>query len=206
VSKPKKVGVAGSASLRGKCGADKKHSGGKCGNPAGFGTTHLGIGRCKFHGGTTRTHVKSALKEEAVLMGCPKDMNPVDAMIWCIRITAGEVEWLTERISTVEEKNWIEDTVIGKQVHLWVRERKEAQQRLFKFSREAIALGLAERAVKMAEMYGETLAKLLNGVLTDLQLSKKQRALAPTVIRKHLSLMEARRSAVKEIPSLVEAA
>ena len=33
-----------------KCGA-KTRSGGTCQHPAGFGTDHLGQGRCKFHGG-----------------------------------------------------------------------------------------------------------------------------------------------------------
>lgn len=34
-----------------KCGAHAKQSGRPCRQPAGFGTNHLGTGRCKFHGG-----------------------------------------------------------------------------------------------------------------------------------------------------------
>jgi isopentenyl diphosphate isomerase/L-lactate dehydrogenase-like FMN-dependent dehydrogenase len=35
-----------------KCGA-KNRRGGLCGHPAGYQTDHLGVGRCKFHGGAS---------------------------------------------------------------------------------------------------------------------------------------------------------
>lgn len=35
-----------------KCGA-KTRSGGKCGQPAGWGTHHVGEGKCKLHGGSS---------------------------------------------------------------------------------------------------------------------------------------------------------
>ncbi|MFW5968953.1 MAG: hypothetical protein ACOCV2_15620 [Persicimonas sp.] len=36
-----------------KCGAKTKSTGEPCQQPAGFGTDHVGEGRCKFHGGAT---------------------------------------------------------------------------------------------------------------------------------------------------------
>lgn len=42
------------------CGAKKRQSGGCCMHPAGWGTGHVGIGRCKLHGGCTPTHRQSA--------------------------------------------------------------------------------------------------------------------------------------------------
>jgi hypothetical protein len=44
-------------------------------------------------------------------MGAPIDMNPVEAIIWSIRITAGEVKWLSEQIAEIDEKDWHENTV-----------------------------------------------------------------------------------------------
>lgn len=41
------------------CGA-KTRSGKPCSQPAGFGTNHVGVGRCKFHGGSTPTQSKAA--------------------------------------------------------------------------------------------------------------------------------------------------
>lgn len=34
-----------------RCGAVKRQGGGACGRPAGWGTEHVGSGRCKLHGG-----------------------------------------------------------------------------------------------------------------------------------------------------------
>lgn len=37
-----------------KCGATGKQSGAPCGRPAGWGTDHVGTGRCKLHGGVSK--------------------------------------------------------------------------------------------------------------------------------------------------------
>ncbi len=44
--------TASQAPLDNYCGADKK-SGGTCRRPAGWGTDHPGVGKCKLHGGAT---------------------------------------------------------------------------------------------------------------------------------------------------------
>jgi hypothetical protein len=173
----------------GFCGA-KKRDGGKCRRSKGAGTDHPGIGHCALHGGTTPTQRLNSAKQTAVLMGAPKEINPVDALYWCIKITAGEVEWLNEQIVLLDKKDWIEESMLGKQMHLFVRERKEAVERLAGFSKQAISLGLAERAVRLAENYGVALSRLLKGVLDDLELTNYQRELAPVVVRKHLVLLE----------------
>jgi hypothetical protein len=123
-------------------------------------------------------------------MGAPKEINPVDALYWCIKISAGEVEWLSDRIAELDKEDWFENTVLGKQMHLLVRERKEAVERLAGFSKTAISLGLAERAVRLAENYGVALSRLLKGVLDDLNLTKEQQIEAPAIVRKHLILLE----------------
>lgn len=35
-----------------------------CGNKAGKGTTHVGVGKCKFHGGSTPTNQKAAITQQ----------------------------------------------------------------------------------------------------------------------------------------------
>jgi hypothetical protein len=123
-------------------------------------------------------------------MGAPIDMNPVEAIIWSIRITAGEVKWLSEKIAELDEKDWHEDTIIGRQMHLYVRERRDRVGLLYKMGNDAIKLGLAERAIKMAEMYGVALSRFIMGVLEDLQLTPEQAQRAPQVVRKHLIALE----------------
>lgn len=45
----------------GTCGAPNAR-GGPCRLPAGFGTDHLGIGRCRYHGGLGQTHCEGSLR------------------------------------------------------------------------------------------------------------------------------------------------
>lgn len=193
----KKRGLRGVAAAVGVCGATRRQ-GGKCRMPAGMGTDHYGVGKCKHHGGSTANHKLNAAKQEAVLMGAPKDINPIDAIMWCIRLTAGEVEFCTEQMQALEETDWIEHTIIGKQLHMWAKERQNAVDRLAKHSKDAIALGIAERAVRVAEMYGHSIAKLVRGILEDLELTNEQLERAPHIVRKHLVLLEGKRPLTEE--------
>jgi hypothetical protein len=186
-----KTGAAAAAKNVGvTCGAKKRH-GGKCAMPAGWGTNHYGIGKCKLHGGSTPNQVKAAASEEyRRLLGNPIEINPLDALLWCIKISAGEVQWLTEKMAELDAKDWIEDTIVGKQFHLYAKERRARQADLARYSQMAISLGIAERAVKLAETYGEMLAALIQGILGDLDLTEGQRAKVPQVVRRHLILMD----------------
>lgn len=42
------------------CGARRKQGEGTCTRPAGWGTPHVGIGRCKLHGGCSPNHIEHA--------------------------------------------------------------------------------------------------------------------------------------------------
>ena len=183
------------------CGAFRKVSnrgnhGGKtrekCKLPAGFGTKHPGRGKCRYHGGNSPAHNAKAAREQAVFMGAPVDINPLDAIIWCIKITAGEIEWLSNQIADLTDRkdDWYEYAVVGKQMNVLVRYRAEAQDRLVNYGKTAISLGLAERAVKLAEQFGSTIARLLTGVAEDLELSAAQRKKWPDVVRKNLVLIQ----------------
>jgi hypothetical protein len=179
----KKVGVI--------CGARKKKTSGVCQLPAGWGTNHYGIGSCRLHGGTTINHVKAAAKEEyRRLLGRPLEINPLDGLLWCIKISAGEIKWLSDRMAELDEKEFTEDTIAGKQFHLYARERRYRMQDLARYSAQAVNLGIAERAVKLAETYGEMIASLIQGILGDLDLSAEQRARVPQVVRRHLILLD----------------
>jgi hypothetical protein len=129
-------------------------------------------------------------------------MNPVEAIIWSIRITAGEVKWLSEQIAEIDEKDWHENTVLGKQMHLYVRERRDRVGLLYKMGNDAIKLGLAERAIKMAEMYGVALSRFIMGVLDDLKLTDDQLQRAPGIVRKHLVALEGNKPIGDELARL----
>lgn len=50
---------------RALCGAKKRQGEGFCARPAGAGTPHPGVGRCKHHGGCTPDHVTAAVQQSA---------------------------------------------------------------------------------------------------------------------------------------------
>src|SRR3954451_18796190 len=87
---------------RPRCGATKR-DGTTCRKAAGAGTTHLGIGRCKYHGGASPNHQIAAEKKMAEqrmrTYGSPIDVEPHVALIEEVRRTAGHVAWLNEVVS-----------------------------------------------------------------------------------------------------------
>jgi hypothetical protein len=52
----------------GKCNASKRQGEGRCTQPAGWGTDHVGVGYCKLHGGKTATHREGARREEVATL------------------------------------------------------------------------------------------------------------------------------------------
>jgi len=179
----------GVALKNGRCGIMKRN-GDLCRMWAGQGTTHQGTGPCRYHGGNLPNVIKADVKRHAILMGAPKEINPLDALIWCIKITAGEVEFCTHQLSLLKQDQWVESTIIGKQIHIWAKERQKSVDRLAKFSKDALALGIADRAVRLAEQYGASIARYTKGLLDDLELTPDQIKKAPLIVRKHLALLE----------------
>lgn len=181
----KKVGAS--------CGAKKK-KGGKCTMAAGWGTSHPGIGKCKLHGGSVPNHVKSAAKEEyRILLGKPHAVSPEQAIINCIQIRSGEVEWLSQEMAKLQQNAWVEETMLGKQFHLYARERQAALRDVAKFSQMAIQMNIEERRVRIAETYGESIAMLLKGILDELMpnMNEKGRKEAPAIVKRHLIALSA---------------
>jgi hypothetical protein len=172
------------------CGA-RTRAGSPCQRPAGEGTSHgpngtgPGVGRCAVHGGATPTHEKNAAGKQAQLaaqvMGAPLDIGPHEAIAWCVRITAGEVVYCSDRIrelqpgdvvvaDTMERSHQeldrfgeIHDLVETRdssqaRLHIWIEARAEAMKRLAHFSKLAVDAGVAERQVALVEQWAEGLA------------------------------------------------
>lgn len=73
-----------------------------CKRRAGAGTDHVGIGRCKHHGGSTPTHQAAARKELArqacATLGIPIDTHPAEALLREVCETAGNVEFYRQLV------------------------------------------------------------------------------------------------------------
>lgn len=188
-----------------KCGAERKGRA-PCAQPAGFGTSHVGVGRCRNHGGCTPTHVvagQRALAEQAVATyGLPVDVSPPEALLDEVKWTAGHVAWLRAQVQALEREalawgltkredqgatefpgvNVTEQAVPNVWLDLYQRERKH----LLDVCKAAIGAGLAERQVRLAEQQGAMLASVIRGILDDLGLTPEQAARVGEVVPRHL--------------------
>jgi hypothetical protein len=208
----------GQAAYRKTCGARKKR-GGLCQAPAGRGTPHPGYGSCSLHGGNTTTGQVAGARYEAMAelasYGRAVDVEPHEALVLCIRIAAGEVQSATEFVHRLRENELIEypeellerpirvaegaedpDAVVQEtrrlqaQLHVWIRIRQEAMDRLVKYSAAALRSGLEERLVQVAEVQGLLLAEAVRGILEELGVADQPET--PAIVRKHLTTITQR--------------
>ena len=170
------------------CHARKKN-GSACRAFAGQGTDHPGIGRCKFHGGSTRTHRQHAVIQEAqrrmVKLGRAVEMHPTEALLSMLHLASGHVAWLREEIARLDDLSSGEGPAL---VTLYGEER----DRVAKVAKACLDAGVAERQIRLAEQYGSALADVLGAVFADpeLGLAREQRAVLPDVLRRHLVAIE----------------
>jgi hypothetical protein len=168
--------------------------------PAGWGTDHVGFGQCKLHGGATRgNRVASAREELAAVttgrfMGTPIEVDPATAMLMCVQVAAGHVDYATRQVAAVPESEGIVEFDYGGQLHPWARIQAEAMDRLVRYSKMAVECGAEVSAVRFAERQGAALAQVIEGVLDAIELTDEQRARVPEVLSAHLLSLEATHS------------
>lgn len=180
-----------------KCGARKTDgSGDTCGNEAGYGTDHIGVGACKWHGGATESGKKRAatLLAARVIGGYAGevDIDPVDGILWCVRMAAGEIAHINQYAALLSANDDVDDEHHFASIKLQrlMMERAKATDRLAKYSKAALDANVAERQVRIAEGYGQILASLLSAVFEDLELTPAQRRMAPIIAERRLLEIE----------------
>lgn len=198
------------------CRAETKQRGTPCEKPAGWGTSHVGIGRCRLHGGASPNAEMAGqvwlARREAMVMGVPIDIEPHNAILECIRIAAGEVHYATERIADIhpddavgklttvltrpmKEEKGAEDPdrlveeirVEAPALHIWIQVRRQAMDRLVNYAATALKAGVDERLVQIAEQQGQLIAQAIQGVLRDLGVADRPEV--PAIVRKHLTVI-----------------
>lgn len=195
----------------GKCGADTR-SGKPCRRKAGAGTGHQGVGRCSNHLGATEKNERVAAiylaKRELQVMGLPLPIHPIDAILQCVSIAAGEVQYASDRIAELKDDDATGPVVSSRPLkyekgaessterveehgppalHIWVQVRHEAMDRLTHYSKIALAANVSERQIQLAEGQARQLASAIRGILQDLGLANDPRA--PAIVRRHLELV-----------------
>jgi hypothetical protein len=174
------------------CGAKKKN-GDPCRKFAGEGTTHPGIGRCKYHLGSVINHRKHAAKIEAkrlatqyvIDFGDTIDIEPADALLTVLQMSYGHLMYLKMQLAaSIKNPSFKRDVLL----QAWDLER----DRVARIAKACLEVGIAERRIVLAERYGEVLAELLKGIFWDpeLALNNKQMRILPDLLKRHLLPLE----------------
>ena len=182
-------------------------AGHKDGAPCGRWPTK-GATVCRSHGaGSPRVAAKAAVRAEVMSWGL--DAPDVDPGVTLLKLLAQsaaraqryaqEIEQLVAESPSLHEalvaETWIPTENAGSyKAGEYIRGLAliEAQERdrCVAFAAKAIAAGLAERSVRLAERQGQLLADMIRAVMADpeLGLSVEQRAAVPAVMRRHLAI------------------
>lgn len=192
-----------------KCKAKKSN-----GQPCGKWPRH-GQDVCETHGGNAPQALAAASRrvadqvaEQAVkTYGLPVDVSPTEALLDEVKWTAGHVAWLREQVQAMEREaltwgltkredhgatefpgvNLTEQATPNVWLDLYQRERKH----LLDVCKAAIACGIAERQVRLAEQQGAMLASVIRAILDDLGLTAEQAARVGEVVPRHLRAVAA---------------
>lgn len=169
------------------CNARKK-DGGLCHREAGWGTSHVGWGRCKLHGGSTPASTLFALRLEARARGFGmgdilENVAPHEVLMDLIRSQAGVVHWMKSKVNTLAEQELTYVDTAGRQDSVvWVRMLNEAQDRLERYVVDAMRAGVDERIVRLAEREGRWLVHGFELLLSRLELTPNQAAALPAIM------------------------
>lgn len=184
-----------------RCGAKARSTGNPCTQPVVPGTA-----RCRFHGGAA-PQVKAAgerriqaanAERAAVIFGLPREVDPRDALLEEVYRTAGVVDWLQRKVRDLQDEEVVwgvteevtkdsgefpgVDTTRAAKVNAWVELYAKERKHLVDVCKAAVAAGLEERRVRLAEQQGALLAGAIRAILGDLDLNPEQQAKAAQVV------------------------
>lgn len=142
--------------------------------------------------------------------GSPRDISPHEAILKAIAITHGEVLYCDAQIGRLSEDELFErplqttvadmpdgsTTLITERrdaetVSRWVTFRQSAIERLARYSKMALDIGIEERQLMLAEREADMMSTYFESVLRDLELSPQQRKALGPAMRKHFGIIEA---------------
>jgi hypothetical protein len=167
------------------CGAKRTRSEDRCTRPAGWGTDHPGYGSCKFHAGSTpngraaaRVEMARDSLERLGVAATATPVNPVELLGDLIDQSAAVVAFLREQVAALPAVMTDDGT------HPMVRLYGIERDRATRVAKEAVALGLEERRVRLDET--TTKGRIVRAFLAaladpELRLSAEQLEAAPKV-------------------------
>lgn len=200
-----------------KCNARKRKGGGYCSRPAGWGTDHPEVGRCKLHGGNVPNHRASAQKELArrgvEAFGLPLNIEPYQALLDELARTNGIILFYEMQIHALDStadltgpigtEGTAEDTDLAhhpkSEAHIWVRLHQQERAHFVKVAETCVKAGIAERQIEIAEQQGAILATVIRGILTELKIAMTEEV--RNTVRKHLMEVQTTTTTARELTS-----
>lgn len=170
---------------------------------------------CVKHGGQApqvragaERRIQTATAERAVVtFGLPREVDPRDALLEEVCRTAGVVDWLQRKVRELQDEEVVwgiteevtkdsgefpgTDTTRAAAVNVWVELYAKERKHLVDVCKAAIASGLEERRVRLAEQQGAMLASVIKAILGDLDLSPEQQVTAAQVVPMRLRAVAA---------------
>jgi hypothetical protein len=173
------------------CGG-RTRRGTECGREPGWGTDHVGFGRCKLHGGCTPNGKAQGARLMALAelgpMGGEVDVNPLDALLYTVRRGSG-----LAALYRLQAEACAAD---GKDAAMYADLEAKALADLARWAKMAIDAGVAERMVRIAEGTGERLASALEEALEGVELPPGQRQVVVQRFAASLSRLEREQPAI----------
>jgi hypothetical protein len=147
---------------------------------------------------------------EARFFGTPIDIHPYDALMKCIAITHGEVIYCDKQMRKLTEDELFERPLTRTETQLpfleggkvMVTERRDMEQisrwhtlrtnaidRLARYAKMAIDIGLEERELELAKSQAEVIRLFVDACVSDLNLTSEQRKQVAPIMRKHAGII-----------------
>lgn len=176
-----------------RCGARLRQSDGTCTQVAGWGTSHVGEGPCKLHGGSTRTVSKGAhrqlLEREAAKQLAALNAPPVTDPLTELTKLAGQViAWrdaLAEKVNELTSVRY-ENSHGGEQLRAEVALFERAMDRCVSVLTAMARLDIDNRLVRITERQAEQVVQALRNTFAAINLSREQEAQANIVMAREL--------------------
>jgi P27 family predicted phage terminase small subunit len=167
---------------RWECTAKKTRGRGLC-----HAIAALGVGRCVDHAGVKLSeyapHILAVERQRNPLAGQPMDIGPSEALLWRVRVLAGEVSRLDDLIASLERDELVfgvvreetTQTADGEftkttqeaRMNVWLVLRAQREKMLQDACEAALRANIEERLVRLAEQQGAAIHRLLITVLGD---------------------------------------
>lgn len=180
-----------------------------CDKPAGLGTSHPGVGRCRSHGGENQEGRMEASWAVAHAFARELDCTPWEALLKAVRIAAGRVAFCEAKLATAFDDRQLEppseDNGVagrtgegGQNLHYWVKQAELWHDKLARVGKLAIDAGVAERLVRQLELEAELMLRAANMTLDELELGDDVRQRLLSGLARNMLALETAEAGVIE--------